>query len=451
MGLIDTVRTWTGLQEERSFLPLTLDEYSMMLSTYGLRLNQTITAREEKIEGSFEGVVQGAYRENGIVFACILARQALFSEARFTYRQRRQGRPGDLFGTQDLEILERPWPSGTTRKLLSKIMAHVDLAGNAYIARRNRQLRLLRPDWVTIVRGSNSGDGSGDDIDAQLLGYLYHPGGRYEDREPVVLLPEEVAHFAPIPDPVADYMGISWVTPILREVLGDKAGTEHKIKFFENGATPNLAVSLDIDDPIKFQAFVEKFRSSHEGVANAYRTLFLGAGAKPVPIGHSFEQMAFKDVQDASETRIAAAAGVPPIIVGLSEGLDASTYSNYSTARRRFTDGTMRPLWGGVCEALANIVPAPTGAELWFDDRDILYLQEDLKDTAEIMAAHAGTIRTLVDSGFTPESVIEAVTATDFHRLEHTNLYSVQLQPPGTITEPPQETPDVGEDQGAAA
>jgi phage portal protein BeeE len=49
--------------------------------------------------------------------------------------------------------------------------------------------------------------------------------------------------------------------------------------------------------------------------------------------------------QGAGETRIAAAAGVPPVIVGLSEGLQAATYSNYSQARRRFADGTMRPLW----------------------------------------------------------------------------------------------------------
>jgi hypothetical protein len=63
------------------------------------------------------------------------------------------------------------------------------------------------------------------------------------------------------------------------------------------------------------------------------------------------KQIDFKVTQGHGETRIAAAAGVPPIIVGLSEGLEAATYSNYGQARRRFADVTMRPLWrerGGV-------------------------------------------------------------------------------------------------------
>jgi hypothetical protein len=53
----------------------------------------------EKIEANFRGYVDGAYKANGIVFACIAARQLLFSEARFQFRRLRFGRPGDLFGT----------------------------------------------------------------------------------------------------------------------------------------------------------------------------------------------------------------------------------------------------------------------------------------------------------------------------------------------------------------
>src|SRR5438034_6657363 len=35
------------------------------------------------------------------------------------------------------------------------------------------------------------------------------------------------------------------ILPIIQEVLGDAAATTHKLKFFENGATPNIVVSLD--------------------------------------------------------------------------------------------------------------------------------------------------------------------------------------------------------------
>jgi hypothetical protein len=41
----------------------------------------------------------------------------------------------------------------------------------------------------------------------------------------------------------------------------------------------------------------------------------------------------------------------------------------------------------------------PPGAELWYDDRDIPALQEDLKDEAEIQQTQANAIRTLTMLG----------------------------------------------------
>jgi HK97 family phage portal protein len=46
-----------------------------------------------------------------------------------------------------------------------------------------------------------------------------------------------------------------------------------------------------------------------------------------------------------SEARICAAFGVPPIIVGVRAGLDASTYSNYEQALKAFYAMTINPLW----------------------------------------------------------------------------------------------------------
>ena len=71
-------------------------------------------------------------------------------------------------------------------------------------------------------------------------------------------------------------------------------------------------------------------------------------------IGQSFEDLEVKATQGAGETRIAACAGVPPVIVGLSEGLSSATYSNYSQARRRLVDGTMRPLWRFFASAMES-------------------------------------------------------------------------------------------------
>jgi hypothetical protein len=439
MALRDTIAQWFAppvREEARSgTYPLTLDQWAYQMSYLGNQytLNQTLMGMPQSMPGNFEGLIHGAYRDNGIVFACELARTALFSEARFQWRQRQKGRPGDLFGNADLAILETPWEGGTTGDLLTLMLLHADFGGSAFVARHKGELHCLRPDWITVIHGSNDELKEArvlNELNAELIGYLYHPDGRYSGNEPEALLPEEVARFTPIMDPLNRFRGIPWVSTAVREIMGDKAATDHKLRFFENGATPNLVVKLDINDLAKFNEWVDKMEETHKGSVNAYRTLYMGAGADATVVGTNLEQLDFRAVQGAGETRIAAAAGVPPIIAGFSEGLDSATYSNYGQARRRFADLTMRPLWRNVAGSLQQIIPTPAGAELWYDDRDIPFLAEDVKDAVESQGIQSRTIRTLTDAGYTAESVVEAVNAGDWSRLVHSGLFSVQLQPP---------------------
>ncbi len=446
-----------GLEPTRDH-PLALDEwanyFNYLNNSYGFVPAQTLQGERMEAPGDFSGYVSQIYKESGPIFSCELIRTAVFSEARFMFRERPEGRPGRLYGGTQLGLLNTPWPGGTTGDLLARMIQDADFQGDAFVVRRLRRLKRLRPDWVTVVYGT-SGRGDMWDLDAELLGYLYHPGGPNSENDPEALLPEEVAHFAPIPDPLSPGRGMPWITPILREVMGDVAATTHKLRFFENAATPNLAVTLDITDPKKFESWIEIFDQRHQGVSNAYKTLYLGAAAKATPVGMSFEQMDFKVVQGAGETRIAAAAGVPPVIAGFSEGLESATYSNYSQARRRFADGTLRPLWRNCAGSLARIVNVPWGSELWYDESDVAFLREDQKDEAEIQQIQTQAIRSLVDAGFEADAAIDAVTAGDLTRLtgRHTGLFSVQLQPPGSSEpgpEPEPEPEDNGSDQGRA-
>jgi phage FluMu protein Com len=426
--------------------PLPFDDWVSMFNfgNFPLYLNQGYGGKEELLADSFAGLVHGAYKSNGIVFACELARIMLFSEARFQFRQLRSGRPGELFGTEALRPLEAPWRGGTTGDLLTRMLQDADFGGTGFVARRSQnRVRRMRPDWVTMVLGSQDDpDMTGDDIDADLIGLIYHPGGRHSDQRPVTLLAEDVAVFAPIPDPIARFRGIPWLTPIVREVMADSAATAHKLKFFENGATPQMIVSLDasIVDPTKFRQWVEVLEQDHRGVTNAYKTLYLGAGAKAEVVGANLQQLDFKKTQGAGETRIAAAAGVGPIVAMLSEGLEGSSLNqgNYAVAMRRVADLTMRPLWRNVAGSLANIIDVPSGSELWYDDRDIPALKDDIKDAAEVQSKEAQSIRTLLDAGWKPETVQDAIISGDWRRLEHSGLFSVQLQPPGSNPQVPE-------------
>jgi hypothetical protein len=73
---------------------------------------------------------------------------------------------------------------------------------------------------------------------------------------------------------------------------------------------------------------------------------------------------------------------------------------------------------------------------LWYDADDIPFLREDEKDAAEIQSTRATTLAMLVREGWTPASAVAALDADDFRILEHSGLYSVQLQALGADDAP---------------
>ncbi len=393
------------------------------------------------LDGGFESYVEGAYKSNGIVFACILARLLVFSEARFQFQRFSDGRPGDLFGNPSLSILERPWPNGTTGELLARMEQDASLAGNFFATKvkdlAGERIRRLRPDWTTIVTGSKSDNVY--DLDARVVGYIYSPPGL----EPITLTPREVVHWSPIPDPNAQWRGMSWLQPVVREIRSDSAATDHKFKYFKHGATGGIVVKYDKSTPREsIEAFADKWKDTHEGVDNAYKTYHLGGGADITTVGADLKELDFKSTQGAGETRIAAAAGVGAVIAQISEGLQGSALNagNFQAAKRRFADGTIRPNWRSASAALETFVrPLPPGAgRLWYDPRDVPFLKDDTKDEAEIQQVQATAIKSLVDAGFDADAAVQAVTSGDLRILngKHSGLFSVQLQPPSDGTQP---------------
>lgn len=405
----------------------------------GTQIRQTLAGpATEQAPNNFEGLAQQAYAANGVVFACMLVRQLVFSSVRFRWQRLRDGKPSETFGTRDLRILERPWPGGTTQDMLSRMIQDADLAGNSYWTVIDGEFVRLRPDWVDVVveerlvRGGR-GELGGGQVGWRKVGYVYYEGGRHAGTEPVPFLAEDVAHFAPIPDPLAGYRGMSWLTPILREIQADQAMTRHQRKFFDNGATVNLIIKHPIGaerDAIK--KWAEEVESKHGGADNAWKNLHLYPGADAEVVGSNLKDIDFKNVRGGGETRIAAAAGVPPVIVGLSEGLAAATYSNYGQARRRLADGTAHPLWENLAGCLGHVLNSPgDDVRLWYDADNVPFLREDERDAAEIQKVRAETINTLITAGYEPDSVVQAVESGDFRLLQHTGLTSVQLLPPG--------------------
>ena len=429
-------------------------------ASYGLGLTGTPGVTEtlggqvtEMAPNNFVGLATHAYQANGVVFACMLVRQLVFSSIRFQWQQMNAGKPSKTFGTSDLGLLEIPWVGGTTQDLLIRTINDADLAGNSYwyketpLARmdsndKNTELVRMRPDWLDIVveprmiRGGLNEVGGGQ-VGWRKLGYVYTEKlGPGRGGEPVGFLVDDVVHFHPIVDPLANFRGMSWLTPILREIQADQAMTQFQRRFMDNAATPNMVFKHPVGQGItedKVKKWIEQFKDEHLGISNAGKSLQLYPGADVTVVGANMEEIDFKKVRGGGETRVAAAAGVPPIIVGLSEGLESATYSNYGQARRRFADGTAHPLWQNLAGSMQQIVPPPRpNVRLWYVTGDVPFLREDEKDAAAIAAIRAATINSYITAGYLPDSVVAAVDANDLGLLVHSGLFSVQLQQPGS-------------------
>ena len=119
----------------------------------------------------------------------------------------------------------------------------VDLAGNFYAVADGGVVRRLPPHYVTIILGSQREPQDPSLAwDADVIGYEYAPR-RGERVEGVPAGAGRALRADPRPA-WPRFRGMSWLTPVLREITADNAMTAHQRKYFEQGATPNVVVTI---------------------------------------------------------------------------------------------------------------------------------------------------------------------------------------------------------------
>lgn len=360
---------------------------------------------------------------NAVLFGLIDKRLSVLTEMRFKYRRLSNKK---LFGDQSLSKLEEPWDDAVTGDLIARMEQDASLAGNAYIRDAGSQLERLRPDWVTLI--SRVVDMPNGTQVRKLIGVFYDPVGDL-GREAEYYPISEIAHWAPIPDPLANFRGMSWITPVIRELNGDIRMSEYREAYFRNAATPNVVIRYSQKvAPERITRLASRIKERHTGADGAFGTLILDEGADLTVVGHDMEGSAFDLLQAAGETRMAMAAGVPPLIAGLRQGLQASQIGQYKQAMDAFIDLKIRPLWRSLCGTMAKLVEVPSGCELWYDTSDVSAMQSGESEKAQTLSVLAETMSKWIMAGFEPDSVVAAAIAGDPSLLEHTGLVSVQMQ-----------------------
>jgi Phage portal protein len=371
----------------------------------------------------------------GPVSAVLDRRVSVMAEARPTWQAFQSGKPARMFSTPALDVLKNPWPGGTFRDLVSVCESDAAACGNSYWVRLGTRLQRLDPAWTTIVTEVVEYDGV--KIGEWLIGYAVAAPGQ----KAVGFAPDEVAHYRPGAPVGSQFRGESWLASVTSDASSDQAMTQYKLNYLRNGAMPSLAVMYEPTiSQERLEQFVGVFADKFTGSMNAGKIMHLLGGRDVKTVGATLDQLAYKAVQGAGETRIAAAAGVPAAVAMFSEGLSGSSLNagNYTATRRLFGDAKIRPLLGSFFDAFATLVPPPTGSRLWYDDSGVSFFQEDVTDEAQIRQMYAATIRTLIEAGYEPDAAVAAATNGDFAGLlgSHTGLVSVQLQEPGAHGDP---------------
>lgn len=343
------------------------------------------------ISRSFLSLAREGYANNSIVYACLRLLSQSVPEApllAYTVGADREKKP--VAHDHPLaQLIRQPNPLMTEYELIELITLHLGIVGRSHWwKQRDRAGRVvalwpLRPDRV----GPRYGGAEDDDVtqDSRLAiisGWTYAPPG------------SGAAQFIPLddmisfnhPDPAGETGGIveglGWVQVLAREIETDNEATTFVGALLKNNAmpgailqtkTPNL--SKDSADRIK-RIFGQQFGGSQRGM-----TAVLDADTTYTAASFNLQQLEFPDLRNIAESRIAAAAGVPAVLVGLKVGIDAGIKATITEQRQYFSETTLANYWRRLADQFTNDLASEFGGDLIvaFDTTQVKALSEQMK------------------------------------------------------------------------
>src|SRR5215468_7103660 len=117
MGLLDRINAQL-VKPERQISSrdnyLTPDDYAAIFQFGGLGYPVVQTTMGSVDEERIGVEAVGANQTNATVFSLTQARVQAFSQIRFQWTRFQGALNGDLFGSPELQLLENPWPGGST-------------------------------------------------------------------------------------------------------------------------------------------------------------------------------------------------------------------------------------------------------------------------------------------------------------------------------------------------
>jgi len=326
---------------------------------------------------TFRHLTAEGFRANSAVFACVSTLAFAFPEPRLGVRRATDGKP--ILDHPLLKLLWHPNPSMGQAELLQHTIIYMAIGGNCYwhkVRSKSKRVVELWPysdGYITPIKGKGS--------------WVDHYEYQHDSGTPRPIPVEDIIHFKWEPDPLNPWTGLSPILGCAREVDTDNEAARYLFTLLKNDAIPRLAITRSVESmalsPEEYKRQKEQWRDQH-GEENRGGVALLEPGMDIKTISLGLQQLGFEALRRVPEARLAAALRVPPVLAGLSVGLEKMTYNNVGGMRRFFTEDTLVPLWRIAEDGLtANLLPEfsatrQSAARVAFDTANVMALSENV-------------------------------------------------------------------------
>jgi HK97 family phage portal protein len=337
---------------------------------------------------TFRNLTREAYQRNSTFFACVSAYTFAFPEPPLRIYRNDETLPEHPLR----RLLRSPNPIMGEPEFWGAVVEWLAIGGNAYIHKvRNRSGRVVElwPYHSGLIQPIPGGD-------TWIRAYQYDPGNGQRQELPT----QDVIHIKwPAIDPDQPWMA----QPPLR-AASHGTDTNNELTRFLNAALRNDAIPRTVIElpeehdvrPEEMERMKQQFMVRY-GQDNVGKPAVLELGAQIKRIALDMEELAAPFLANFTDTEITKAMRVPPVLAATLAGIESSTYANYETARRIFTEDTLQALWvlvaGEINSALVlDFDRALTAA---FDTSKVRALQENENEAhaRNLADFQAGTIR----------------------------------------------------------
>jgi HK97 family phage portal protein len=361
---------------QRARLAGTEIKQAVMRFFLGIRWSFNFHGRTPKESDMLSTIGEG--RNSSLIVACLATIITAFLEPRLRVVTVTSDGNKEIIGHKLTTLLRRPNPFYSGLVMWTATLLDWFLTGNAYwIKVRDNGGLLLELWWVPsyMIQPKWPDDKPG----IFLTHYEYKPN---PSQDPINYDIGDIVHFRNGIDPENPRKGLSPIAALFRLVFTDEQAIAYQSVVLANGGAPGMVIAPaaggKISDPDRVKAEFEARVSGD----NRGRPLVMSSPITVTPAGYSPAEMNLDRLNKMPETRVAALFGSPAVVVGLSAGLDHSTYNNMGEAREHLYEGKVIPTHNFFKEELwAQLLPEFEAnidtTDLEYDYSKVRVLQED--------------------------------------------------------------------------